>query len=135
MPPNGHGTHQYYFWVIALNDDSELEAGLNMWQLLERIEPNAVGMNRLVGQYKRDWTSRTESDDSSPIDLTGDIVTVAQEGLVLLVERDLGFFSQNHRACSFRVVVPVQVLGETLLHRSIVIVEPTVLRQREIPDW
>ncbi|MBT4161687.1 MAG: YbhB/YbcL family Raf kinase inhibitor-like protein [Gammaproteobacteria bacterium] len=54
MPPNGHGTHQYYFWVIALNDDSELEAGLNMWQLLERIEPNAIGMNRLVGQYKRD---------------------------------------------------------------------------------
>ncbi|MBT4161684.1 MAG: YbhB/YbcL family Raf kinase inhibitor-like protein, partial [Gammaproteobacteria bacterium] len=40
MPPNGHGTHQYYFCVIALNDDAELEAGLNMRQLLERIEPN-----------------------------------------------------------------------------------------------
>jgi len=53
MPPNGHGTHQYYYWVLALNDASELEAGLTLWQLLERIEPNLIGMNRLVGTYQR----------------------------------------------------------------------------------
>jgi Raf kinase inhibitor-like YbhB/YbcL family protein len=54
MPPNGHGTHQYYFWVLALDQELELESGLSMGQLLERIEPNLKGMNRLVGTYKRD---------------------------------------------------------------------------------
>lgn len=53
MPPNGHGTHQYYFWVLALGENIELEAGLTMWQLLDRIEPYLIGMNRLVGTYQR----------------------------------------------------------------------------------
>jgi hypothetical protein len=53
MPPNGHGKHQYYYWIIALDKDLELEAGLSQIQLLERIEPNAIGMNRLVGVYER----------------------------------------------------------------------------------
>lgn len=53
MPPNGHGTHQYYYWVLALNESVDLEAGLTMWQLLERVEPNLIGMNRLVGTYQR----------------------------------------------------------------------------------
>lgn len=53
MPPNGHGTHQYYFWVLALNDELNLEAGLTLWELLERIEPQVIGMNRLVGLYER----------------------------------------------------------------------------------
>jgi len=54
MPPNGHGNHNYYFWILALNDDSTLEDGLNLWQLLGKIEPKLIGMNRLVGHYKRD---------------------------------------------------------------------------------
>ena len=54
MPPNGHGLHQYYFWILALNDDSPIPEGLTLWQLLAKIEPNVIGMNRLVGQYKRD---------------------------------------------------------------------------------
>lgn len=54
MPPNGHGKHQYYFWVLALDQDLSLENGLTMWQLLERIEPSLMGMNRLVGVYERD---------------------------------------------------------------------------------
>ncbi|HJN50164.1 MAG: YbhB/YbcL family Raf kinase inhibitor-like protein [Pseudomonadales bacterium] len=53
MPPNGHGKHQYYFWVLALNEELTLEGGLTMGQLLERIEPNVIGMNRLVGSYQR----------------------------------------------------------------------------------
>lgn len=53
MPPNGHGVHQYYFWVLALNEDLNLEAGLTLWDLLKRIEPNVIGMNRLVGVYER----------------------------------------------------------------------------------
>ncbi|HEU4617848.1 MAG TPA: YbhB/YbcL family Raf kinase inhibitor-like protein [Gammaproteobacteria bacterium] len=53
MPPNGHGTHHYYFWLFALDADLDLEAGLTLWQLLERIEPHVLGMNRLVGTYQR----------------------------------------------------------------------------------
>lgn len=54
MPPNGHGEHHYYFWILALNDEFALEPGLGMSELLEKIEPNVIGMNRLVGTYTRD---------------------------------------------------------------------------------
>ena len=53
MPPAGHGKHHYYFWVLALNEAPNLEGGLTMLELLERIEPNVIGMNRLVGVYER----------------------------------------------------------------------------------
>lgn len=53
MPPEGHGTHQYYFWILALDIETKLEAGLTLWQLLEAIEPNVLGMNRLIGTYQR----------------------------------------------------------------------------------
>ena len=53
MPPNGHGTHHYYFWVFALREELNLEAGLTLWQLLEKMEPHTLGMNRLVGTYSR----------------------------------------------------------------------------------
>lgn len=53
MPPNGHGKHHYYFWVLALNEQVEIEPGLTMWQLLDRVEPNLIGINRLVGTYQR----------------------------------------------------------------------------------
>ncbi len=53
MPPEGHGTHHYFFWLFALNKELELEPGLTLWQLLERIEPFVIGMNRLVGAYER----------------------------------------------------------------------------------
>jgi hypothetical protein len=54
MPPNGHGKHQYYFWVLALDKDLGLESGLGMGELLAKIEPNVIAMNRLVGVYERD---------------------------------------------------------------------------------
>lgn len=53
MPPEGHGVHHYYFWVLALDDDAELSAGLSLWELLAEIEPRVIGMNRLVGTYAR----------------------------------------------------------------------------------
>ncbi len=53
MPPPGHGTHYYYFWVFALDAELNLEPGLTLWQLLEKIEPHTLGMNRLVGTYSR----------------------------------------------------------------------------------
>ena len=54
MPPNGHGSHRYYFWLLALDDEPGYEPGLTMWELLDRIEPHVIGMNRLVGTYSRD---------------------------------------------------------------------------------
>ena len=40
--------------ILALDSDREIEGGLTLWQLLERIEPNVIAMNRLVGTYQRD---------------------------------------------------------------------------------
>lgn len=54
LPPEGHGTHHYYFWVLALDTESKFEEGLELWDFLKAIEPNLLGMNRLVGTYKRD---------------------------------------------------------------------------------
>lgn len=53
MPPPGHGTHHYFFWLLALDADPGLPAGLSMWELLEKIEPHVLGMNRIVGTYSR----------------------------------------------------------------------------------
>ncbi len=53
MPPEGHGTHHYFFWVLTLNKELNLKPGLTLWQLLEQIEPYVIGMNRLVGIYER----------------------------------------------------------------------------------
>ena len=52
-PPPGHGTHRYFFWLLALDSEPELEPGLTMWQLLEKIEPAVIGMNRMLGTYER----------------------------------------------------------------------------------
>ncbi len=53
MPPQGHGIHQYYFMLFALDDDLHLPSGLTLWQLLEKIEPHLLATNRLVGTYTR----------------------------------------------------------------------------------
>ncbi|QFU01807.1 putative kinase inhibitor protein [Halomonas sp. THAF5a] len=54
MPPEGHGAHLYYFWVLALDTVTELPEGLSLTELLEKLEPHLLGMNRLVGSYRRD---------------------------------------------------------------------------------
>lgn len=53
MPPEGHGVHHYFFWILALDRKLGLEPGLTLWQFLERAEPHILGMNRLVGTYER----------------------------------------------------------------------------------
>lgn len=53
MPPPGHGVHQYYFWVFALDSELDLPEGLTMLELFQAIEPSVIGMNRLVGTYER----------------------------------------------------------------------------------
>ena len=53
MPPKGHGLHQYYFWVLALDKVTDLPEGLSLAELLKQVEPHLLGMNRLVGTYQR----------------------------------------------------------------------------------
>lgn len=53
MPPEGHGQHKYYFWVIALDKELDLPANLSLWELLAKVEPHALAMNRLIGSYQR----------------------------------------------------------------------------------
>lgn len=53
MPPEGHGPHHYYFLVLALNREPDLESGLTLERLLEKVESQVLGMNRLVGTYTR----------------------------------------------------------------------------------
>jgi len=54
MPPNGHGQHNYYFWLLAFDHLTDLAPGLSMQELLAATESNLIGMNRLVGNYHRD---------------------------------------------------------------------------------
>ncbi|MBA6413722.1 YbhB/YbcL family Raf kinase inhibitor-like protein [Parahaliea sp. F7430] len=54
MPPPGHGKHQYYFWILALDTETALPEGLALRDLLQELEPHTLGMNRLVGTYQRD---------------------------------------------------------------------------------
>jgi len=54
MPPNGHGLHHYYFWLLAFDQVLDLAPGLSMQELLAATEGNLIAMNRLVGNYQRD---------------------------------------------------------------------------------
>lgn len=54
MPPEGHGTHHYYFWILALDTERHLEPGLDLGSFLSQVEPHLLGMSRLVGTYKRE---------------------------------------------------------------------------------
>ncbi len=54
MPPNGHGQHHYYFWILALDLEPSLPDGLELDEFLGRVEPHVLGMNRLLGTYSRD---------------------------------------------------------------------------------
>jgi Raf kinase inhibitor-like YbhB/YbcL family protein len=51
-PPPDHGSHHYYFWVYALREDPDLEAGLERAELLDRIEDLVIEQARLVGTYR-----------------------------------------------------------------------------------
>ncbi len=51
-PPPGHGPHHYYFWVYALDEDLDLEPGLDRRALLERIEDHVIEQQRVIGTYE-----------------------------------------------------------------------------------
>jgi phosphatidylethanolamine-binding protein (PEBP) family uncharacterized protein len=43
--------HHYYSWVYALDEDLDLEPGLEGRALLERIEEHVIEQARLIGIY------------------------------------------------------------------------------------
>lgn len=53
MPPEGHGRHHYYFWILALDVEPDLEDGLSLEEFLAKVEPGVLAMNRVIGTYKR----------------------------------------------------------------------------------
>jgi Raf kinase inhibitor-like YbhB/YbcL family protein len=50
-PPPDHGTHHYYFWIYALDEDLDLEPGLDRRALLDAIEDHVIEQARLVGTF------------------------------------------------------------------------------------
>jgi Raf kinase inhibitor-like YbhB/YbcL family protein len=52
-PPPGHGKHHYYFWIYALDEDLDLELGLDRRALLDAIEDHVIEQARLIGTYAR----------------------------------------------------------------------------------
>lgn len=53
-PPPGHGTHHYYFWLYALDDDLDLPPGLDRRALHDRIEDHVIEQARLTGTYSNE---------------------------------------------------------------------------------
>nr|WP_300310906.1 YbhB/YbcL family Raf kinase inhibitor-like protein [Halomonas sp.] len=54
MPPQGHGLHRYYFWVLALDTETDYPEGLTLADFLGKVEPHVLGMNRIIGTYRRE---------------------------------------------------------------------------------
>lgn len=52
-PPTGHGPHNYYFWLYALDVGPGLKPGMNKSQLLDSIKDHILEQARLVGTYER----------------------------------------------------------------------------------
>lgn len=52
-PPPGHGTHHYYFWVYALDEEIGAAPTLTRAELLDRMEGHVIEQNRLIGTYER----------------------------------------------------------------------------------
>lgn len=53
LPPEGHGQHHYYFWILALGHQHNFPVGLQLWPFLATVENDILGMNRLIGTYQR----------------------------------------------------------------------------------
>jgi Raf kinase inhibitor-like YbhB/YbcL family protein len=53
LPPEGHGTHHYYFWLYALDTELDDGPGLTRAELLDRIADHVIEQNRVVGTYSR----------------------------------------------------------------------------------
>jgi Raf kinase inhibitor-like YbhB/YbcL family protein len=52
-PPSGHGTHSYYFFLIALDAELGLEPGLSRLALLPQLADHVIESARHVGTFSR----------------------------------------------------------------------------------
>ena len=52
-PPHGHGTHRYFFVVVALSERTELEPGADIDSLMDRIRGKTLSYGVLMGTYSR----------------------------------------------------------------------------------
>ena len=53
MPPEGHGTHHYYFKIYALGAQLDATPGVTKDQLLAAMEGHVLDEGELVGTYER----------------------------------------------------------------------------------
>jgi Raf kinase inhibitor-like YbhB/YbcL family protein len=53
MPPEGHGTHRYYFWIYALDTEIDAKPGVTRLELLDAIGDHVIEQARVVGTYDR----------------------------------------------------------------------------------
>lgn len=53
LPPQGHGTHHYYFTLYALDDVLDLKPGVGRTVLMKEIEQHVLASAKIVGLYER----------------------------------------------------------------------------------
>jgi Raf kinase inhibitor-like YbhB/YbcL family protein len=53
MPPPGHGTHRYYFWVYALDTEIDAGPGLTRQELFTLMDGHILEQARTTGTYIR----------------------------------------------------------------------------------
>ncbi len=51
LPPQGHGSHHYYFHLYAIEPGVQLPAGLTRKQVLDIIADHIITQARIVGVY------------------------------------------------------------------------------------
>lgn len=53
LPPEGHGTHYYFFHLFALDTALDAEPGLDRAEILRRIDDHIIEQARVVGTFER----------------------------------------------------------------------------------
>jgi Raf kinase inhibitor-like YbhB/YbcL family protein len=53
LPPEGHGSHHYCFWLYALDTEIGAGPGLTRAVLLDAIGDHVIEQARMVGTYRR----------------------------------------------------------------------------------
>lgn len=53
-PPEGHGTHRYFFTLYALDDTPDLGADASKEELEARIEAHKINEAQMMGVYERE---------------------------------------------------------------------------------